>query len=348
MNRSTRAIALSLAIAFAVASSGTSAQAASVPDAWITTKVKMALLMTEEVSATDVAVDTVEGKVTLHGTVASDDEKARAETAARGVSGVTEVRNLLQVVEKPAQDSMAYSDEKISEAVTKRLKDEPGLADSSIQVESVNDGVVLLSGKAMTLTDHLQALEIAEGTPGVKKVASEVQSPDQLADDEIWRDEKSKTSAEGMTSSARDMWITTETKVRLIADSETPASDMNVDTTAGVVTLFGTAPSTKSRAAAEAIAKKVEGVKGVENHLQVVPPVSAAAVAESDDKVKEAIESRLQSRQLPDSNIDVEVSKGVARLTGTVKTQADRLTALTVARSTGGVRSVVGDLTVQN
>jgi osmotically-inducible protein OsmY len=343
------AIALSLAVAFGVATSATPARAATVPDAWITTKVKMALLTAEDVPATAVSVDTVDGKVTLHGTVSSADEKARAETAARGVSGVADVRNLLQVVEKPQQKAMEYSDEQISTEVTKRLKAEPGLADSSVKVESVNGGVVLLSGDAKTLTDHLQAMEIAESTPGVKRVASEVKSPDQLADDEIWHDQKApKAESEGMTSAARDMWITTDVKVRLIADSETPGTEINVDTTDGVVTLFGSVPSAASRTAAEGIAKKVDGVKGVENHLQVVPPVSAAAVAESDDRVKAAIESRLETRALPDSDIDVEVSKGVARLTGTVKTQADRLTALTVARSTGGVRSVVGDLTIKN
>ena len=41
------------------------------------------------------------------------------------------------------------------------------------------------------------------------------------------------------------------------------------------------------------------------------------------------------------------VADGVARLTGTVQSQSDRLTALTVARTTDGVRSVIGDLDVK-
>jgi osmotically-inducible protein OsmY len=114
------------------------------------------------------------------------------------------------------------------------------------------------------------------------------------------------------------------------------------------VTLFGTVPTEAARRAAETEAKKVDGVKSVENDLQVVPQVSAAAVEHKDDRVQNAIETRLKARdELSDASIDVAVANGVARLTGTVRGQPDRLTALTVARTTDGVRSVVGDLTVK-
>src|SRR5512143_1154873 len=67
-------------------------------DAWITTKTKMALLTTEGVSSTAVNVDTVDGRVTLHGKVETAAEKEKAEAEAKKIEGVTEVRNLLQVV----------------------------------------------------------------------------------------------------------------------------------------------------------------------------------------------------------------------------------------------------------
>ena len=56
---------------------------AAAPDAWVTTKIKLTLLTTEGLSANDVNVDTIDGHVTLHGTVASEQEKARAEQTAR-------------------------------------------------------------------------------------------------------------------------------------------------------------------------------------------------------------------------------------------------------------------------
>jgi osmotically-inducible protein OsmY len=307
----------------------------------------MALLVAEDVSATAVRVDTIDGKVTLHGTVSSADEKARAEGAARGVEGVHEVRNLLQVVEKPRQESAAVADEALSAEVEQRLDADPALSDSKIGVKSVNRGVVLLDGDARTLSAHLRALEVARAVPGVKRVASEIESPDTLADDEIWRDAKSDPTAPA-AAAAKDIWITTASKVRLIANSSTPARDINVDTLGGVVTLFGTVPTEASRRAAELEVQKVDGVKSVENDLEVVPQVSAAAVEHQDERLKDAVEMRLKAREeLSDASIDVEVADGVARLSGTVRSQSDRLSALTLARTTDGVRSVIGDLNVK-
>ncbi len=216
----------------AALASASPASAADAPDIWITTKVKMALLMAPDVSATAVRVDTTEGKVTLHGTVSSADEKARAERAAAGVEGAREVRNLLQVVDEPRQESMAVADQALSAEVQKRLGADPALQKSSIGVKSVNQGVVLLEGEAPTLSTHLHALAVARAVPGVKQVASEIESPDTLADDEIWRDAKSDPMAP-VAASMRDAWITTEAKVRLIANPDTSARDINVDTVGG-------------------------------------------------------------------------------------------------------------------
>ena len=344
-----RAPSLVLAAVLVVTSSSwaSPSSAADAPDAWITTKVKMALLVAEDVSATAVRVDTTDGKVTLHGTVSSADEKARAESAARGVKGVNELRSLLQVVAKARQETAAVADDALSAEVEKRIEADPTLRDSKIGVKSANRGVVLLTGDARTLTAHLRALEVARAVSGVKRVASEIKSPDTLADDEIWHDAKSDYKIETATSSVKDAWITTASKVRLIANSETPARDINVDTLGGVVTLFGTVSTEAARRAAEAEIRKIGGVKSVENELQVVAQGSAVAVGHKDDRVKDAIEKRLSARdELSDASIDVAVSDGVARLTGTVRGQPDRLTALTVARATDGVRSVVGDLSV--
>lgn len=347
--RDRRARSLALAAVLAIGSIGQagSASAADTPDSWITTKVKMAILMADDVSASAVRVDTMDGKVTLYGTVSSADEKARAESAAQGVEGVHELRNLLQVVAKPRQKAAAVADDALAAAVDKRLDADPALRNSKIEVKSVNQGVVLLDGSAKSLSAHLRALEVAHAVPGVTRVASEIASPNTLADDEIWRDANADPRS-ASASPAQDAWITTAAKVRLIANSDTPARDINVDTVGGVVTLFGSVPTEATRRAAEAEVRKVDGVKSVENELQIVPQVSAARVERQDEVSKSDIERRLKDRDdLSDANIDVEVADGVARLTGTVGSQSDRLTALTLARGTDGVRSVIGDLTVK-
>ena len=69
------------------------------------------------------------------------------------------------------------------------LENDAALKDSSIKVKSVNNGIVILSGKADTLSSHQRALADARSVPGVKKLASEIKSPDELGDKEIWNDE---------------------------------------------------------------------------------------------------------------------------------------------------------------
>lgn len=321
---------------------------ADTPDAWVTTKIKLALLTTEGVGSTDVNVDTVDGHVTLHGTVASQQEKAKAEQAARGIEGVTDVRNMLVVVAPSRHEAVEASDAQIKDKVEAALKDDRSLADSDIDVESVNKGVVVLSGTAASLTDHLNAVADARRVSGVKQVASEIKSPDKLSDNEIWRDTKgaAESAATTTTETMSDMWITSAAKVRLIANDQTPANQINVDTSNGVVTLFGIVPSDASKRNAEAEVAKVGGVKKVRNELQVVPAGEQKAVKANDSDIKQRIDSKFEKGITDDADITVEVKDGVVRLTGEVERQTDRLRALTLARSTDGVRSVVDELQV--
>ena len=195
---------------------------AATPDAWITTKTKLALLTTEGVSGTAIHVDTVLGRVTLHGKVRSAEEKAKAESVAQQIEGVQGVRNLLQVVAPQHGKAVQVSDDALKARIEKALQADPSLQDSRISVQSVNKGVVLLTGTAKTLSAHLRAVEVVAGMPGVQRVASEVQSPDTLADAEIWREPTSQPSTSkgyGVGEAASDMWITSATKMRLLADS---------------------------------------------------------------------------------------------------------------------------------
>ena len=343
-----RAFALVAAASFlGLASLAHEARAeAAMPDAWITTKVKLALLTTEGVSATAVNVDTIDGRVTLHGTIDTAAEKVKAEQVARSIEGARDVRNLLQVVKPAAQSEMKVTDAELKTRVSAALAKDAGLERSDIDVASVNKGVVLLSGTARTLSDTLRAVEIAARVDGVERVASEIESPDTLGDAEIWRDGKYDAAA-AAKSTAQDMWTTSAVKMRLLANSKTPGFDINVDTEGGVVTLFGIVDSQASKDAAGTEARSVDGVKSLVNELQVVAPGEQKAVAASDDSIDDAVQKRLEANsRLHSSSIKVDVKNGVVRLTGTVDNQSDRITALTVTRSTHGVRGLVDDLKV--
>jgi len=60
-------------------------------DAWITTKVKTEFGTTKGVSATDIKVSTLDGVVTLTGTVGNEAGKMHAVRVAQGVKGVKRV-----------------------------------------------------------------------------------------------------------------------------------------------------------------------------------------------------------------------------------------------------------------
>ena len=151
------------------------ASAADAPDAWLTMKTKIALMTTDDLSTSDLNVDTVQGVVTLHGKVPTEGEKAKAETAARRIDGVKDVKNLLQVVPDHAKKAVERSDDQVKDAVVAAFKANKRVDASGISVQSVNKGTVLLAGKTESLQSHLDAVQVARAVPGVKRVATEVQ-----------------------------------------------------------------------------------------------------------------------------------------------------------------------------
>jgi hyperosmotically inducible protein len=141
------------------------------PDAWLTTKVKLALLTTKDVPAMAIDVDTVHDVVTLSGKVDTEAAKNRAGEVAKGVEGVKEVKNILQVVPESQQKAVEKADDEIQANVKKAIDADQTL--KGISVKSVDKGVVLLAGKATT-KEALRAVQAAHKTAGVRSVSSEI------------------------------------------------------------------------------------------------------------------------------------------------------------------------------
>jgi hyperosmotically inducible protein len=163
----TRTAALALALTFLSAASW-----AGTRDAWITTKTKIALLTAEDIKVTAVHVDTKDGVVTLHGKVRTAAEKQRAEDAARKVDGVTKVSNELQVVPESMEKAVEATDKQIQEKTQALIKADESL--KGIKVDSVDKGVVRLTGEASTMDAKLNAIEKAWTVSGVKQVRDEI------------------------------------------------------------------------------------------------------------------------------------------------------------------------------
>jgi osmotically-inducible protein OsmY len=296
-------------------------------DAWITTKAKTELLTDGTVNGLGIHVDTFDAHVSLYGKVATEAQRTQAERRVRAIKGVVDVRNLLVVVPEAARKATKVEDAAIKKAVESAIANDQGLADSAIRVKSVDKGLVVLGGNAQTLTAHRRAITRARRVEGV----------------EIWEDE-GKTASTG-TSGFSDSWITTKAKLSLMTDGGLSPMSVHVDTDDGVVTLFGTVSTQAERTRAEAQVGSLAGVKHVANELQVVPAAASEAVAESDERVTAAVRKRLAGRtSLSDANLEVETAKGVVHLTGKVASHRDHMTALTTARGTPGVKSIVDDI----
>jgi hyperosmotically inducible protein len=171
-----KTLALTVLLVGTIVVAGAVAATAGVNDSWISTKAKIALLTTDGFSVNGVHVDTIRGHVTIHGKVATTEDRTKAERTVLNVKGVKTVRNLLQVVASDEKKLVAATDSDVKDRVEASLKTDSTLED--VNVASVNNGVVLLSGKTDNLNEKLRAIENAYSVTGVSRVASEIQSTD--------------------------------------------------------------------------------------------------------------------------------------------------------------------------
>jgi hyperosmotically inducible protein len=141
---------------------------------------------------------------------------------------------------------------------------------------------------------------------------------------------------------AGDGWITMKIKLALLANHPTSGFETDVDTKDGVVTLTGIVDTSEAKAGADEVAKKIEGVKAVNNQLQVVPEARRKEVNATDDKIKEEIGKAIENDpKLSDLSLAVDSNAGVVSLDGTVDTNEQLLYAAQAIRKIPGVKSVV-------
>ncbi len=153
---------------------------------------------------------------------------------------------------------------------------------------------------------------------------------------------------------ATDATITGTIKTKLAVDSRVRASDINVDTTNGVVTLTGNLDSQEAK---DAVLRLARGTTGVSDVKDMISVRSGTASGEAPDpkrtlgtRVDDAgITMRVKVRLLDDPlvkglQIDVDTRDGVVYLTGTVKSDAERKQAIEIARTTEGVNKVEANL----
>lgn len=156
--------------------------------------------------------------------------------------------------------------------------------------------------------------------------------------------DKTKSVTQDAKVAVTDSWVTSKTKIALFADDRVKGSEVKVETKDGVVHLRGKVDSAEAKAAADSIAKGIDGVKSVKNDLQVVSPGARKAVDAKDADIAKAVETRVK-RESDLKKVDVRADSGVVTLTGEVPTITASAKASEVARGVNGVRSVKNELT---
>jgi peptidoglycan hydrolase-like protein with peptidoglycan-binding domain len=117
-----------------------------------------------------------------------------------------------------------------------------------------------------------------------------------------------------------------------------------VETQKGTLYLRGKVDSDVAKAAAEEVAKGIEGVQSVKNELQVVAPAEKKMVEAKDEDLTKQVKTRLHSDARL-KKVDVRVDNGVVTLQGKVANISDSARASQLARGVPGVRSVKNDMT---
>jgi len=154
-------------------SDATSKATGATKDTWLTAKTKIALYGDERVSGTSINVETQNATVALRGKVSSAEEKRAAEEVARGIDGVSSVRNELQVVPAGERKMVNAKDSDLKDSVQRQIKKDVRLKDADIDVR-VDKGVVTLMGDVKDVGASARASEVARLVPGVRSVKNEL------------------------------------------------------------------------------------------------------------------------------------------------------------------------------
>ncbi len=132
---------------------------------------------------------------------------------------------------------------------------------------------------------------------------------------------------------------------QLTWDSSVNANDIYVTVTDGVAELRGKVPTYASKIAAEKNACSVEGVRRVENYLEVELPPDLSRP--SDTEITSTIENKLiWNSEINSAGMNVQTTDGVVSLSGTVDSYWQKSLAEDVALFTKGVTEVANNLSV--
>jgi hyperosmotically inducible protein len=156
----------------------------------------------------------------------------------------------------------SQTDAGISTAVKTKLAADDTVKAYQIDVDTERK-VVTLTGTVDTAMAKSRAVEIARNTEGVASVTDNIVVSATAS--------AAPTMPDAAPAGFSDAGITTSLKTRLLADTTVGGLRIDVDTRDGVVTLSGDVKSQAEKEQALKLARETDGVKSVQDKLNVVP-----------------------------------------------------------------------------
>ena len=219
-----------------------------------------------------------------------------------------------------ATKTQTRSDNSLRDDVLLELKWDPKISSASDIAVAVKDGVVTLSGFVPSFWEKDAAEKAVKRVYGVRGIANDIEVKLfwQRTDPEI----------------ARDAVHELESHVSI------PADRIKVTVKDGWVTLEGTVDWEYQKSLAQSAMKKLKGVSGVTNKIQVTPKASATEVK---SKIEEALR---RSAELDVRRITVEIEGSTVKLYSSVSSWAERDEAGRAAWSAPGTTMVENHILV--
>lgn len=210
------------------------------------------------------------------------------------------------------------ADKQLRDAVMRQLDWDPEIESKDISV-SAADGAITLTGFVHTYADKIAAEKVAKSVFGVRAIADDIE-------------------VKGITRT--DPEIARDVLEAMKLDLTVPDEKIKVAVSNGFVTLEGTLAWNFQREAAESCARKVNGVRGMNNRIQLVSNVTASEVK---TKIEEALR---RSAEVDARRIAVSANNTTITLAGNVHSWFEREEAKRAAWAAPGVTRVIDHIAI--